>query len=45
VIELRHYQDMSYQEIANTLEIPLDHVKSYLFRARKKLARMLEDEK
>jgi RNA polymerase sigma-70 factor (ECF subfamily) len=45
VIELRHYQDMRYQEIADTLEIPLDHVKSYLFRARKKLAGMLEDER
>lgn len=45
VIELRHYQDMSYKEIAETLQVPLDHVKSYLFRARKKLARMLEDEK
>jgi RNA polymerase sigma-70 factor (ECF subfamily) len=45
VIELRHYQDLSYQEIADTLAIPLDHVKSYLFRARKKLARMLQDEK
>ena len=44
VIELRHYQDLSYKEIAQTLNIPLEHVKSHLFRARKKLARILENE-
>jgi len=41
VIELRHYQDMSYAEIANLLEIPLSDVKSHLYRARKILARSL----
>lgn len=44
VIELRHYQDLSYQEIASVMNIPLDHVRSHLFRARKKLARMLTNE-
>jgi RNA polymerase sigma-70 factor, ECF subfamily len=38
VIELRHYQDMSYDEIAAELSIPLSDVKSHLFRARKILA-------
>ncbi|HJR79514.1 MAG TPA: sigma-70 family RNA polymerase sigma factor [Anaerolineales bacterium] len=41
VIELRHYQEMSYQEIATELNIPLSDVKSHLFRARKLLAEKL----
>jgi RNA polymerase sigma-70 factor, ECF subfamily len=38
VIELRHYQEMSYDEIAVAMQIPLSDVKSHLFRARKLLA-------
>lgn len=38
VIELRHFQGMSYDEIASTLSLPLSGVKSHLFRARKLLA-------
>lgn len=41
VIELRHYQEMSYDEIAMELNIPLSDVKSHLFRARKLLAEKL----
>jgi len=41
VIELRHYQEMSYDEIAAELHIPLSDVKSHLFRARKLLAEKL----
>jgi RNA polymerase sigma-70 factor (ECF subfamily) len=41
VIELRHFQDMSYDEIASALSIPLSDVKSHLFRARKLLAEKL----
>ncbi len=41
VIELRHYQEMSYSEIADVLEIPQSDVKSHLYRARKKLAGLL----
>ena len=41
VIELRHYQEMSYDEIADELKIPLSDVKSHLFRARKLLAEKL----
>jgi RNA polymerase sigma-70 factor (ECF subfamily) len=41
VIELRHYQEMSYAEIAELLEIPLSDVKSHLYRARKTLARSM----
>lgn len=42
VIELRHYQQMSYDEIAAELKIPLSDVKSHLFRARKLLAEKLK---
>ena len=41
VVELRHYQEMSYDEIAAELNIPLSDVKSHLFRARKLLAEKL----
>jgi RNA polymerase sigma-70 factor, ECF subfamily len=41
VIELRHYQELSYGEIAAELNIPLSDVKSHLFRARKLLAEKL----
>jgi len=42
VVELRHYQEMSYEEIASELNIPLSDVKSHLFRARKLLAEKLK---
>jgi RNA polymerase sigma-70 factor (ECF subfamily) len=41
VIELRHFQDLSYEEIAAALSLPLSDVKSHLFRARKLLAQKL----
>jgi RNA polymerase sigma-70 factor (ECF subfamily) len=41
VIELRHFQELSYDEIASTLNIPVSDVKSHLFRARKLLAERL----
>lgn len=44
VIELRHYQEMSYDEIATAMKIPLSAVKSHLFRARKMLAEKLSHE-
>ena len=42
VIELRHYQELSYDEIAAAMKIPLSDVKSHLFRARKLLAEKLK---
>lgn len=42
VIELRHFQELSYAEIAEALGISLGNVKTYLFRARKQLARRLQ---
>jgi RNA polymerase sigma-70 factor (ECF subfamily) len=41
VIELRHYQDLSYAEISEALSISISQVKSHLFRARKSLAKIL----
>jgi len=43
IIELRHFQQLSYQEIAETLKIPLSDVKIYLFRGRKLLAERLKE--
>lgn len=43
VIELRHFQELSYEEIAKELKRPLSGVKSDLFRARKILAERLKD--
>ena len=41
VIELRHFQDMTYEEIAKELTISIGDVKTHLFRARRLLARRL----
>jgi RNA polymerase sigma-70 factor (ECF subfamily) len=43
VIELRHFQELSYDEIARALRRPLSDVKSDLFRARKMLGEALKD--
>jgi RNA polymerase sigma-70 factor, ECF subfamily len=42
VIELRHFQELSYEEIAKELKRPLSDIKSDLFRARKLLAEKLK---
>ena len=42
VIELRHFQGLSYEEIATELKRPLSDIKSDLFRARKLLAERLK---
>jgi RNA polymerase sigma-70 factor (ECF subfamily) len=44
VIELRHFQELSYAEIAEALARPLSDIKSDLFRARKMLALRLQEE-
>jgi len=43
VIVLRYLQDLSYNEIADCLNLPLNTVKSYLFRARQQLQSLLRD--
>jgi RNA polymerase sigma-70 factor (ECF subfamily) len=42
VVELRHFQELSYAEIADLLKIPISDVKSHLFRARQLLAKRLK---
>jgi RNA polymerase sigma-70 factor (ECF subfamily) len=42
VIQLRYFQEMSYQEIANTIDEPLNNVKIKLLRAKKLLAEIIE---
>lgn len=45
VIIMRYIQDLSYKEIAEVLDLPLNTVKSYLFRARRQLQEILQAEK
>lgn len=42
IIELRHFQELSYDEIAVTMGISLPNVKVKLFRARKALRQILQ---
>jgi RNA polymerase sigma-70 factor (ECF subfamily) len=41
-IELRHFQGLSYREMSEALNVPLSDVKSWLFRARRRLRKALE---
>lgn len=43
VVELCHFQELSYAEAAESLGLPLSDVKSHLFRARRQLANRLAD--
>lgn len=43
VVELRHFQEMSYEEISAALNLPVSDVKSHLFRARQKLKTLLNN--
>ena len=43
VVVLRYMQDFSYKEIAESLNLPLNTVKSYLFRARQQLQILLHE--
>ncbi|MFV8370238.1 RNA polymerase sigma factor [Flavobacterium sp. LB2R40] len=42
VIQLRYFQEMSYQEIANKMNEPLSNVKVKLLRAKKLLAEIIQ---
>jgi RNA polymerase sigma-70 factor (ECF subfamily) len=48
ILGLRHFEELSYQEIATTLDIPIGTVMSRLFHARRRLrdgvAPLLDDE-
>lgn len=41
VIQLRYFQEMSYQEIANKIDEPLNNIKVKLLRAKKLLAEII----
>ena len=43
VIEMRHIEELSYQEIADKLDLPLGTVKAQLFRAREFLFNILKN--
>ena len=45
LIELRYFQELSYEEIAEELDLPLGTVKAQLFRARDFLSNMMESTK
>ncbi|HNQ69203.1 MAG TPA: sigma-70 family RNA polymerase sigma factor [Bacteroidales bacterium] len=42
LIDYRYYQELSYEEIAETMQLPLGTVKAQLFRARELLAPLLK---
>ncbi|TVR28520.1 MAG: sigma-70 family RNA polymerase sigma factor [Balneolaceae bacterium] len=43
VIEMRHLEELSYDEIATELDLPLGTVKAHIFRAREMLYKALKD--
>ncbi len=43
VIQLRYFQEMSYQEIANKIDEPLSNVKIKLLRAKKLLSEIIQN--
>lgn len=43
VITLRHVQDLSYEEISEIMDMPVNTVKTHIFRARRILRRQLQD--
>lgn len=45
VIEMRHMEEKSYQEISEILDLPLGTVKAHIFRAREMLYKALIDKK
>ncbi len=43
LIELRYYEELSYEEISEQLELPLGTVKAQLFRAKDMLCKLIGD--
>ena len=43
LVEMRYFQELSYEEIAETLAIPIGTVKAQLFRSRELLYNMLKN--
>lgn len=44
VIALRHFQDLSYEEIATAMDLPINTVRTHLFRAREALRKVLQSD-
>jgi RNA polymerase sigma-70 factor (ECF subfamily) len=42
LVEYRYFREMSYEEIASDLHLPLGTVKAQLFRAREMLFKLIE---
>ncbi len=42
LVELRYFNELSYEEIAKELNLPLGTVKAQLFRARQMLFKLIE---
>lgn len=45
VIQMRHMEELSYQEISEELDLPLGTVKAHIFRARELLYKALKDKR
>ncbi len=45
LVELRYFEELSYEEIAHQLDLPLGTVKAQLFRARELLFQILKSNK
>ncbi len=45
VIQMRHMEELSYQEISDELDLPLGTVKAHIFRARELLYKALKDKR
>jgi len=45
VIQMRHMEEKSYQEISEILDLPLGTVKAHIFRARELLYKALKDKR
>ncbi len=45
VIEMRHMEEKSYQEISEELDLPLGTVKAHIFRAREMLNKALQEKR
>ena len=43
LVELRYFDELSYEEISDKLELPLGTVKAQLFRAREFLANIMKN--
>jgi RNA polymerase sigma-70 factor (ECF subfamily) len=45
LVKLRYFEELSYEEIAEELNLPIGTVKAQLFRARDFLAQMMQQTK